>query len=176
MEEHEQLKGPLMICMTSALKPPPARIAKIGENFVLPRSVPLVQAAAAIAGALLGLLIFSFTLPLFGFSLFRFLIFLIVFGFIGVLLVIWSPLKGESFATWIGLSIGRFKLKKPTINGLPVKAYIGIAPLQSSASGTVHIVSGAVDMALGSVDERGVIIPHSEAVKKYAQNLNKNLP
>lgn len=165
-----------MICMTSALKPPPVRIAKIGESFVLPRSIPLVQAAAAFAGALVGVILFSFTIPLFGFSLFRFLVSIFVLGFIGVLLAVWSPLKGESFATWIGLSIGRFKLKKPEINGLPVKAYIGIAPLETASSGPVKIVSGAVDVALGSVDERGVLVPHNQAVNNYLKTLNNNLP
>ena len=173
-ESTEPASGPVMICMTSALKPPPTRIAKIGDSFVLPRSIPLVQAAAAIGGGLLGLLLFSFTLPLFGFSLFRFLLTIVIFGFLGVLISVWSPLKGESFATWIGLNIGRFKLKKPSINGLPVKAYIGIAPLESSASGPVKIVSGAVDVALGSVDDRGVVIPHNEAIENYVKNLKNN--
>lgn len=152
-----------MLVMTSALKPPPLRIAKIGENVVLPRSIPALQAAAALGGALVGLLLAAlFVAPFFGLTFVSVALFMVAFGSGGVVLVSWSPMRGESFAKWIGLNVNGLRLNKVEIDGLAARAYIGIAPLHCSALGELRVARGAVDVVAGSVDERGVLIPHDE--------------
>jgi|LauGreDrversion4_1035100.scaffolds.fasta_scaffold02309_9 hypothetical protein len=169
--------GPVMLSMTSALKPPPARIAKLGNNVVLPRSIPLLQAAAGIVGALVGLIFTTiFIIPFFGATLTTFGLGAGVFGGIGVLVVSWSPLRGESFAKWIGLSLEQIRLDRVEIDGIRAKAYIGVAPLHCSALGKVRIGAGAAEVVLGSVDDRGVIIPHAERRKEMTGGQGGRLP
>jgi hypothetical protein len=168
-EQAENSMGPVMLSMTSALKPPPARIAKLGNNLVLPRSIPVLQAAAATIGSIVGLTLTAiFIVPFFGATLTTFGLGAGIFGGLAVLAVSWSPLRGESFAKWIGLNLEQYRLDRVEIDGLRAKAYIGIAPLHCSALGSVRIISGAANVLVGSVDERGVLIPHAERRREIA--------
>lgn len=152
-----------MLAMTSALRPPPARISRIGDNVTLPVALQLNQLIAGGVGGFAGLLlVIMFWVPFFGFSIPSGGIGLIAGVFAGILFVTWSPIKGESFSKWLGLSIGSFRGNKVMIDGEPARAYIGIAKLESSAAGVIRVFPGAVEVPAGSVDERGVIIPLSE--------------
>jgi hypothetical protein len=180
MSDQEQTRtssGPVMLSMTSALKPPPARIAKLGNNLVLPRSIPLLQGAAGVVGALIGLTFTAiFIVPFFGATLTTFGLGAGAFGALAVLVVSWSPLRGESFAKWIGLNLEQFRLDRVEVDGLQAKAYIGIAPLHCSALGSVRVTPGAAEVVVGSVDERGVLIPHAERRREIAGDRGGRLP
>ena len=47
----------LMLWLTDVLRPPPTRVGRVTANFALPRAIPAPQFAAAISGAIAGLLI-----------------------------------------------------------------------------------------------------------------------
>jgi hypothetical protein len=163
-EVRHEVSGPPMLAMTSALRPPPARISKIGENLTLPFSVQINQLVAVSVGAFAGLVFVTmFILPFAGGSIVLFGSGLGIGGFLGMVAVTWSPLKGESLKTWLGLSVGSSRREKVEINGVEARAYIGIMPLPYSAAGELRIVSRAVDVPAGSVDDRGVFIPLYEA-------------
>lgn len=152
--------GPVMLVATNMLRAPATRIGRISKDIVLPRTIPLKGVIGGIVGLLLGLML---AVP-FG-SLEA-----IVFGAIGgvaagVAAVTLSPIQGESFLKWLGLSAANIQKKKVKINGMPAKVYIGIAPLSYTAEGKVLVKSGSVPVIPGTVDERGVIIPHSEALR-----------
>jgi hypothetical protein len=154
------------------LRPPPARVSKITETMVLPRSVPLVSLISGGVGAVVGLLFMFLVLIWFvGFDLNALVISVGLGAFLGVLAVTWSPLKGESLFVWLGLNATKFRQEKVEINGKPVRAFIGIAPLYRTAAGTVKIISSAVNVQPDSVDERGVIVPHAERMQSAAAML-----
>lgn len=162
-EQRQEVTGPPMLAMTGALRPPPARISKIGENLTLPFSVQIDQLVAVSVGAFAGLLVVTlFVVPFFGGSIVLFGSGLGVGGFLGLVAVTWSPLKGESLKTWLGLSYGTTRKDKVVIDGVEARAYIGIMPLHCSASGEMRIVARAVNVPAGSVDERGVLMPLHE--------------
>jgi hypothetical protein len=171
-ESGEEVRGPVMLAMTTALRPPPARISRIGDNVTLPVALQLNQLIAGGIGGFVGLLaVIMFWVPFFGFSIPSGGIGLIGGVFAGILFVTWSPIKGESFSKWLGLSIGTFRGNKVVIDGEPARAYIGIAKLESSAAGVIRVYPGAVEVPAGSVDERGVIIPLSELRQAQSDRL-----
>jgi len=141
-----------MIVATDALRPPKIRIGHIGGNFSLPRTVPL---ATLIAGAGTGL--FGLTVA---FIFFHGGIGPVVYGgglgaAAGVFAVTWSPLKGESLAKWLGLSV-RNRRTRIELNGETVQLAVGIAVLSSVTTGTVRVAAGAVNVPPSQYDERGV--------------------
>lgn len=153
-EEH---KGPPMIAATNMLRPPPARIGKISGNITLPRTIELKKAIAAGAGGFGGVFLWFFPLGLIvGYTVFGLLISVLIGGAIGVFAVSWSPLRGESLATWLGLTAGRARSDRVEIDGRPVRAYLGIAPLPFTAAGRTEVFASAVDIPPGSHDDRGV--------------------
>lgn len=163
-----EVSGPPMLAMTSALRPPPARISKIGENMTLPFSVQIDQLVATVVGAILTLIFVTiFFVPFLGGSIVLFGGALGIGGTLGLLTVTWSPLRGESLKTWLGLNLYSSRKDKVEINGMPARAYIGIAPLHCSASGQTHIVSGAVNVPPGTVDDRGVLVPLRETLPRF---------
>lgn len=161
MDEEEQ-SGPVMLVATSMMRPPKTRIGRIGKDFTLPFTIPLINLIALALGALVGLML---ALPFGSFQGFAFGA--IGGGVAGLAAVTMSPIKGESFAKWLGLSVSNLRAQKVSYNGLPAKVYIGVAPLRSTALGKVHMVAGAAEVLPGSVDERGVFI---SSEKKLADN------
>lgn len=157
----EQYQGPVMLAVTNILRPPPARIGQISEKIVLPRTVEVRVLVAVGAGSFAGLMAWFFPVGLFfSHSLVSLFTLVVSGGGLGYLAVTWSPLKGESLGTWIGLSAGSSRPGKVRFEGQKVYAYLGVAPLGYLASGKVQIRPGAVPVPAGSVDERGV--PYSK--------------
>jgi hypothetical protein len=156
----EEARGPVMIAATTMLRPPPARISKVSETIVLPRSVSVKSLIGGLVGSLIGFVIYFLGVVfVIGFNLEGFIITVGGFTGVGVLIVNYSPLKGENWATWLTLQTGAARGGKVRIDGQPVRAYIGIAPLPFSAAGTVTIGSGAQEVLAGSVDDRGASLP-----------------
>jgi hypothetical protein len=151
-----------MISATEILRTPPMRIGKITENLVLPRTVEVKKLLATLAGFFLGVILWIFAGTLIGYSYKTFIVLTGIFAITGLVLVSWSPLKGESFATWLGLATTTKIRDKVEINGKQVRAYIGIAPLRFTASGRITIKPSAVDVYPGSFDERGVPISQNK--------------
>lgn len=146
-----------MLAVTNVLRPPPARIGRLSDDLVLPRTFELRKVIAVGLGVLAGMFLWVFPIGLLtGYSLLSLAIIAGITGFAGLVLVSWSPLRGESFAMWLGLSVGTLSADRVRIEGRRVRAYLGIAPLPFVAQGRTRIMSGAVDVPVGSVDERGV--------------------
>lgn len=161
-----------MLAVTNILRPPPTRVGKISDTIVLPRTVELKKLLAAAAGTFLGALLWTVPLGLiFGYTLTSLLICAGFGGFLGVLLVSWSPLRGESFATWLGLSSSTLRADRVRIDGLKVRAYLGVAPLNFTAAGATRLVPGAVDVPIGQVDERGVLLSPKEMFQSLASDV-----
>ena len=159
----ENVRGPVMLAATTMLRPPPTRIAKLGDNFVLPRSVPLKSLIGGIVGFFIGLVVyFLFFVFFLGFTL-EIMLF-VIGGFTagGVSIVNWSPLKGENWATWASLRVGTASRGRVLIDGQEVRAYVGIAPLPYSAAGYVNIQSASEEVMPGSVDDRGASLSVSQ--------------
>ena len=170
----EQTHGPVMLAVTNILRPPPARIGKITENVVLPRTIELRKLLAAGAGAFGGVIVWMLLVGFFtGHSFFSLLITSGLCGALAVFLMTWSPLKGESFTTWLGLSSGTFRADRVRIDGLKVRAYLGVAPLPFTAAGRTRVLPGAVDVPLDSVDERGVPFPQDEILRRARRALGE---
>lgn len=170
--EVNEVKGPPMLSMTSALRPPPARISRVGDNITLPFSVQIDQLVATSVGAITGLVLSAlFIAPFTGGSITLFGGFMMFGGFIGLMFVSWSPLRGEKFSTWLGLSVQQNRKNKVEIDGVTVKAYVGIAELKFSASGEIKIQPGAVNVPAGSVDDRGIL---NMRLKKQYLGVNGN--
>ena len=169
-------RGPVMIAATAMLRPPPARISKLSDTIVLPRSVPLKSVVGGLVGFLIGIVVYFLGVVLIiGFNLEGFALTVGAFTGAAVLLVNYSPLKGENWATWLTLQTGAARGGKVMIDGQPVRAYIGIAQLPFSAAGTVTIGSGAQEVLPGSVDERGASLPPDEVRKNSLRRAQAEL-
>jgi hypothetical protein len=146
-----------MLAATSILKKPQIRIAKITDDITLPRSISLKSLLVGIAGFLFGVLFYIiFYALLFRFTVVSFFFISFMFTIIAVGLSNYQPLRGENWSSWLNLQAGSARGGKVEIDGVRVKAYIGIAPLNYSASGKIHVVSSAQEVLPGSVDDRGV--------------------
>jgi len=164
MSENHQ--GPVMLSVTNILRPPPARIGRISDKFVLPRTIELRVLIASLVGLFAGMVLwFAPVGLLFGYSLTSLLVMVVLGGFVGYLFVTWSPLKGESLGTWIGLSATSARPGRVVYEGKKVYAFMGVAPIGYLAAGSVHIRPGAVEVPAGSVDERGVPYTNDEIVR-----------
>jgi hypothetical protein len=146
-----------MLAATSILKKPEIRIAKITDDITLPRSISLKSLLVGIAGFLFGVLFYIiFYALLFRFTVVSFFFISFMFTIIAVGLSNYQPLRGENWSSWLNLQAGSARGGKVEIDGVRVKAYIGIAPLKYSASGKINVVSSAQEVLPGSVDDRGV--------------------
>jgi hypothetical protein len=67
----------------------------------------------------------------------------------------WSPLKGETLATWILLTL-RTKGGRVISSTNQEKLAIGICYLPETARGSVQVTRGAIQVSEGSVDSRGI--------------------
>lgn len=159
MSDQQQSDGPMMIAATKILRPPPARIGHIGD-ISLPRTIPIRAGIAAAVGAFIGTI---FGLPFGGAGL---LYAAIAGGALGVLAVTWSPIEGESLLKWMGLELLASRRTRVWHNGHKVRISIGICPLPRVAGGNTIIQAGSIEVAPGSVDQRGALITAS----------NRNVP
>lgn len=171
-DEAPRVRGPVMLVATNMMRPPPTRIGKIGKDFVLPRTIPVLSLIGGVIGSIFGLMIGLL------FGSFQGILMGILFGAaLGVGAVTLSPIKGESLGKWLGLSAASMRAAKVEIDGEAAKVFIGIAPLAYTAAGRVQMMGGAVNVVEGTVDERGVIIPHSEVTARQrvmAQNITSS--
>ena len=146
-----------MLAATSILKKPQIRIAKITEDITLPRSISLKSLLVGIAGFIFGVVFYLiFYALLFRFTVVSFFFISFLFTLIAVGLSNYQPLRGENWSSWLNLQAGSARGGKIEIDGVRVKAYIGIAPLNYSASGKINVVSSAQEVLPGSVDDRGI--------------------
>jgi hypothetical protein len=160
----QETSGPIMLAATTVLRGHKARIGKIVGDIALPRTVPVVNLVAGSIGVLLGLFIGALVQGTLQMTIYSGLI----GGGIGVFLVTYSPLQGESMLKWIGLSIAA-KRQEVKIDGQTVRVAIGVAYLSQPARGRVHILRGAVDINPEQFDERGVLVP---AARRAARQLS----
>lgn len=173
----EETPGPVMLAMTNILrKPPPVRVGKITENFVLPRTVELRKLIAVSVGVLAGTILWVMPVGLFfSFSITSLLVTAAAGGFFGYLAVTWSPLRGESFGVWVSLSATNTRPGRVFIDGERVHVYLGVSPMGFVAAGSVRLESGAVQVPAGSVDERGVPLSKNEMLKILSADANRQL-
>jgi hypothetical protein len=151
----ESVRGPMMFAATTVMKTPPTRVGRISKDITLPRAIELSKLLASGAGVIFGMMIAAAI----GSSLDSLLWGAIVGAGLGYAVVTYSPLKGESLWTWIGLearSRGNRVVVRPGVIG---RVYVGIAPVPRPARGEhIRIVPGAVEIPSGSADRRGVLI------------------
>ncbi|NDU77716.1 hypothetical protein GWI34_34665 [Actinomadura sp. DSM 109109] len=151
-EEDDRVRGPAMLAATNMLKPPPAVIGSLNKAVTLPRTVRLTTLIAMIIGASLGFLI---AFIIFGPGLNALMYGPVLGGAAGWSAVNFSPLRGESLATWLGLQVNGTRNRKLYVDGRPVRLYIGISPLRRTASGNVRMLPGGVPVDAVRWDERG---------------------
>ncbi len=164
----ENYQGPVMLAVTNILRPPPARIGRISEDIVLPRTFEVRKVIAVGLGVVSGMFLWFFPVGLLtSYSLLSLAIVCTITGFGGLVFVSWSPLRGESFGRWLGLSAETLSADRVRIEGQRVRAYLGIAPLPFTAAGRIRIVAGAVEVPEGSVDERGVPVTQQDMLERY---------
>lgn len=157
----EVVTGPSMFSATSVMKTPPTRVGRISKDITLPRTVELKKLVAGGFGAFIGL---GVGLVVAGANLRGILLGALIFGALGIAIVTYSPLKGESLSTWIGLTIKARRNQVVVAPGVIGKAYIGIAPIPTIAKDNkIKIVAGAIEVSTGSFDERGVLVDRREA-------------
>lgn len=145
-----------MLAATSVLKPPPARVSRLGPGIKLPRTVEI----KTLAVCSISFLMFSFvSWTLFGFSIQRVLISGTIGALAGWLLVTYSPLEGETLSKWITLILARRISGTTRVSGESARVYVGICPVVKTASGYITISHGFGRVSPGSVDERGGVIP-----------------
>lgn len=151
----QDVRGPVMLSATRIMKPGPARVGRLFGDVTLPRTVELPTLAAGATGAVLGLvigLVFGgLRAALYGAT---------IFGALGVFLVTYSPLEGESMARWLGLTL-RSKRQQTKWRGEVVQVSVGICPIDPGVQGPVRIVPGSVDVPPTQYDRRGVRITGS---------------
>jgi hypothetical protein len=148
----------MMLAVSNILRPPPARLGKISDDLVLPRTIEVRKLLAVSLGAFIGVLFWIFILVLlFRQGFYSMLISATIGGLLGFLAVSWSPIKGESLTRWVSLVGSKYVgTAKVRVEGERVRAYLGVAPLSFVAAGTTRVRPGAIEVPLGSVDERGV--------------------
>jgi hypothetical protein len=142
-----------MLVATEALRPPKLRIGKIGGNFTLPRTLPLLPLISGGLGALIFAGLFSLIVKP---SLASIMYSATIGGVFGAVLVTYSPLRGESLLRWLGLKYKSSKNKTRLIDGKPVRLAVGICYVKPPISGSVGIRPGSIPVRPGLFDERGV--------------------
>ena len=146
---------PVMLVATDLLRSPPTRIAKLGP-VVFPRSITIKTAAGVVGGGIAGMFPAFVVL---GLSLSAVIWGVMLGGAAGAVLVNWSPLRGESFARWVGLNVSVLRSDTVEVGGHRTRLFVGTARVRRAAAGRVRVMRGAVSVPAGSVDSRGVPIP-----------------
>ena len=146
----------MCIVATAFLRRGPARIGRITNNVVLPRTVPVRNVVAAGVGGGVGLIPGAVIAAVTGTPMAAVFV-AVIFAAVGVGLVT-ATVRGEHLGVWLGLAarsqVGRVRGG----DGEAVKAYIGLARLDRLAVGDFRIVPSAVPVADREWDERGVPI------------------
>jgi hypothetical protein len=148
----EQQGGPVMLVATEALRPPKLRIGRLGNNITLPRTVPAVTLFAGGLGALLTMGLFTIFV---GWSTASVAYSATIGAIIGVALVTYSPLRGESLLRWFGLKIQSSRHRSRYMDGVQVRLAVGICYIPTPYQGAVRMRPGAVPVRPGLFDERG---------------------
>lgn len=146
----------VMFCATAIMRSPPVRIARIGPNFTLPRTVALSSLLAGGAGALLGI---AFVVPIVGAGIQQIMYAALFGGGAAIFAINYSPLAGEPLLRWVGLT-AKHRRRRLEHAGRHVKVYVGAAQLGRLADGPVRLVPSAVNVAAGAYDERGALRTH----------------
>ena len=154
-----EVRGPVMLAATSVLKQAPARISRLGAGIQLPRTVPI---KTLIVCGITGLLAVVLTGSFLGYHLRGVLIAGVLGGAVGWCAVTYQPMRGETLMKWVGLEVLSFKDRRVKIDGKRARAYVGICPVETIARGRITIAHGHAEVAPGSVDERGGVVPLSE--------------
>jgi hypothetical protein len=142
--------GPAMLVLTAVLTPEPARWGKF--IVTLPRPVSVKKLLAGSIGVIIGGTLGTLTR---GFS--GFLYGALILGFLGVLIVSYSPLRGETFTKWLGLAWKNRRQQQFTIDGKTAAYSIGICPIPLPDNNPLLLVPGSIHVAPGTVDERGTL-------------------
>lgn len=145
-------EGSPMICATKVMRPGGARIGRIAGDLTLPRTVPLVTAVGVVGGAILVALL-GF---LFGGGFRPALYGAITGGFLGYVFTSYSPLRGESLATWLWLQLTGYT-KRRRVDGKVVTLAVGVALADRVPVGDVVLCRSTIRVAPGSYDDRGVL-------------------
>lgn len=148
-----------MLAATSVLKPPPARVSRLGPGIKLPRTVEIKTLAVC---SVFFVVFAASSWALFGFSLQRVLISGTIGVLVGWILVTYSPLEGETLGKWFALVLGRKMSGTTQVSGERARVYVGICPVVKTTTGYVTISHGFGRVSPGSVDERGGVIPPEE--------------
>lgn len=155
--EHET-RGPMMLAATSVLKQAPARVSRLGAGIQLPRTVPVKTLVVCL---LSGLFMIGLSGVFLGYQLRSILVSGVLGGGAGWFVVTYQPLEGETFLKWLGLEFFALKDRRARIDGRRAQAYVGICPITQTARGKIIIAHGHANVAPGSVDERGGVVPVS---------------
>lgn len=172
--EHQ---GPTMMVMTKLLRPGASRVGSLGEHIVLPRSVKTTSIVGVAVGFSVGVIIGAPLAPLIGQGAF----FVIgMFTALGWAATSWSPLKGESFSTWIYLKFfssrqNRIQVPEEFLGEAAgkknVQAYIGLCPAPNSVVlGPVTYARSAVEIDPTWIENKGLPVTVEES------KLFRNIP
>lgn len=147
-----------MLVATEALRPPKLRIGRLGNSITLPRTVP---AAALLSGGVSGLLFIAIFTLIVGWSIASIVYSGVVGVVVGVALVSYSPLRGESLLRWLGLKIKSSRNRSRYMEGVPVRLAVGICYIPTPSQGAVRLRARAIQVRSSLFDERGT--RHREA-------------
>lgn len=158
-----------MVCATGVLKPPPVRIGRISGNWTLDRAVRVTTILGVAAGAAAGAVVAVVLLAV-GLGVSAAFVSVGLGGGAGYLAVTTSPLEGESMATWLKLTAARANASTATAQGRR-RVAVGICILDREPRfREVRGMPGAVPVAPGSVDRRGVAIDRVRVSAPYRQS------
>jgi len=146
------INGEKMMILTDVLRNQRTKVGRIAGNLTLPRPVELRTLLAVGVGSFIGLLLALIVNPGNTQSMFYGAT---IGGCAGWGATNWSPLKGETLATWILLTL-RTKGGRVISSTNQEKLAIGICYLPETARGSVQVTRGAIQVSEGSVDSRGI--------------------
>jgi hypothetical protein len=146
--------GPPMLCATSVIKPGPLRIGRLAGDLTLPRTVPLANLLLGAGGFMFGLVIGGGLFGLRGAMYFG-----VLSGAGAILAASYSPLKGESLLTWLGLKALRLNANQTVRDGVRMRVAVGLCPVPSLPSGQCSIHFGAASINPELYDDRGTLLP-----------------
>lgn len=141
--------GAAMVCATKIMNPGQIRIGRIGQQFTLPRTVPVRSLFAIAIGAVVGVL---FGRAIGGDS---WVVSVAICSMLGWGVVTYSPLQNESLMKWFELKI-RNRTRTRMVDGKRVITSVGGAVVTAPIAGMVSLRRAAVRVPAGQFDERGV--------------------
>lgn len=147
-EDDNEVKGPLMFCVTKVMNPGPAKIGKLGEGI----NLPVVVIVSTLMWMASTAIVFMMT----AFVIFQSFLATIIAGVtgaaVGKFLDQWSPLKGEKILTWAGLALTT-RADSLKVDGQRARVYIGTVMVGKIPAGKIRAVSNCVEIVPGSVDD-----------------------